>query len=190
MRCTTYFGVFLTAAASVGVLGLAPPIEAQEPPHRDPATETCDSYEQDVSADIAVLQQDARAVTSGAGGGAELPELEVARHYAAALHPQGEVNFTVEPSRVMLADGAFAGHMRFSVPVSGRYRIALTSESWVDVLHGGDYLDAEAFAGRVGCKPLRKLVDYKLETGKSYVLMLSGGSDNVLGVAIGPVHER
>jgi hypothetical protein len=190
MQSKTYSGIFLAVAVSVGLLGLAPPLGAQERPHRDPATETCDSYDQDVSAAIALLQQDARAVTSGADGGAELPALDVAQHYAAKLHPQGEVKFSVEPSRVMLAEGAFAGHMAFSVPVSGRYRIALTSESWVDVLEGGDYLDAEAFAGRVGCKPLRKLVDYKLETGKSYVLMLSGGSADVMGVAIGPVHER
>jgi hypothetical protein len=190
MRNETYPGLFLIAAATLALLGPAALLEAQEHPHRDPATETCESYDQDVSAAISLLQQDARAVTTAADGSAELPELEVARHYAATLHPQGDANFVVEPSRVMLADGAFAGHMAFSVPVSGRYRIALTSESWVDVLEGGDYLDAEAFAGRIGCKPLRKLVDYKLETSKSYVLMLSGGPAEVLGLAIGPVHER
>jgi hypothetical protein len=190
MRNETYFGVSLLVALGASVLCLAPPLDAQERPPRDPATETCDSYDQDVTADIELLERNARSVSSAADGGADMPELQVAQHYTATLHPQGEVKFTVEPSRVMLADGSFAGHMGFSVPVPGRYRIALTSESWVDVLEGGDYLDAEAFAGRVGCKPLRKLVDYKLETGKHFVLMLSGGSKEVIGVAIRPVHER
>lgn len=189
MRNQTYCGISLAAAVGAGLLGIALPLDAQERPPRDPATETCESYDQDVRGDIALLQQDARALTAAADGGAALPAVEVVQHYAATLYPQGEVKFTVEPSRVMLADGSFAGHVGFSVPVTGRYRIGLTSESWVDVLIDGDYLDAAAFAGRVGCKPLRKLVDYQLEAGKSYVLMLSGGSQEVMGVAIRPVHE-
>ncbi|HRP86118.1 MAG TPA: hypothetical protein PLS34_01195 [Gammaproteobacteria bacterium] len=189
MKITTYCRMGLLAAAAAAVLAAAAPLNAQERPPRDPATETCESYDQDVRGDIALLQQEARQLTSAVDGGAEPPAVEVVRHYAVTLHPQGDVKFVVEPSRVMLADGSFAGHMSFSVPVTGRYRIGLTSESWVDVLAGGDYLDAAAFSGRVGCKPLRKLVDYQLDAGKPYVLMLSGGSEEVMGLAIRPVHE-
>jgi hypothetical protein len=189
MHTKTYAPIALLAAVGVGLSGVAAPLDAQERPPRDPATETCESYDQDVHADIALLQQECRQLMSASDGDAEPPVVEVVRHYSVTLHPQGEVKFTVEPSRVMLADGSFAGHMGFSVPVTGRYRIGLTSESWVDVLIDSDYLDAAAFAGRVGCKPLRKLVDYQLEAGKSYVLMLSGGSQEVMGVAIRPVHE-
>ena len=182
MKTKTYDLVLVIAAA--GLLSGASPLGAHEGPPRDPATPTCESYDLDVRGDIALLAQDARPLTFSADGGAQLPAIEVGQHYAAKLHPQGEVKFDIEPSRVMLADGAYAGHARFSVPVSGHYRIALSSESWVDVLAGGDYLETEAFAGRVECKPLRKLVDYMLEADESYVLMLSGGSEDVMGTAI------
>ena len=190
MRWTTYFHGVLASAAMTWLLAVAAPALAQERAQRhDPATETCDSYDQDVTGDIALLQQDARSLDAAASGGAELPAIEVARAYTVTLHSQADVTFSTEPSRVMLADGAFAGHMEFRVPVSGQYRISMTDESWVDILDGGEYLDAAAFAGRVGCKPLRKLVDYKLEANKPYVLMLSGGSKDVVGVAIRPVHH-
>jgi len=184
MRTTPYVLVPLIAVAAAGMLCAADPLIAHDGPPRDPATQGCESYDLDVRGDIELLERDATALTSGADAGAELPVIEVGKHYAAQLHPQSEVKFDVEPSRVMLDDGAYAGHMVFSVPRSGRYRIALSDESWVDVLLDGDYLETEAFAGRVECKPLRKLVDYSLEAGPSYVLMFSGGSEDVMGTAI------
>lgn len=177
------------ALAAIAAMAVTATTAQEAPSHRDPATQTCENYPQDVTRDVAMLLAEGEPLVSAADAGTELPQVSLSRHHVVRLHPQAEVNFSTPPSRVMLADGSFAGIMSFRVAESGSYRISLTGETWVDVLVDGEHLDARAFAGRTACKPLRKLVEYVLEADTQYTLLLSGGSTETLGMLIHVVEQ-
>jgi hypothetical protein len=149
-----------------------------QPQAPDRSQETCDTYDMDVSEDLRLLGERATAVLMAADAGGDLPAITLGQTYEITLHPQSDVKFTVEPSQVMLSEGSYAGFMGITAPTSGRYRFSFSGASWVDVVADGASLDTVLFAGRHACQPLRKLVDYDLEAGKSYMLMLSGRSTN------------
>jgi hypothetical protein len=171
------------------IWGAAAPGVAQER-QRDPAQETCDTYPQDVAEDIRLLESEAVTLEMAGDAAGAVPGIEVGRAYQITLHPQADVKFVTEPSRIMLDDGSYAGFVKFAVPETGRYRFSFTGESWVDVVAEGETLDVATFAGRLGCIPLRKLVDYHLEGGTAYVLMLSGGSARSMTAVLRPVEEE
>jgi hypothetical protein len=145
----------------------------------------CDAYEADVGMDLALLGGDRAELTAGDAPGG-MPEMQVAEGYRVTLVPQQDMTFPVDPTRHMLAEGAFAGLMAFEVPVAGSYRISLSDDSWVDVVADGEALESTDFSGRHACADLRKWVSYDLEPGRTYTLMLSGGTQPVLGAAVVP----
>jgi hypothetical protein len=153
------------------------------------AQQSCDTYDVDVTSDIELLTREAVAVTMGPDAAGEIPAVELDRAYEVALHPQSEVAFTVEPGRALPDEGSNAGFMTVSVPASGRYRFSFSAASWVDVVGNGKNLDPVLFAGRHACKPLRKLLDYDLEAGKGYVLMLSGSSARTMLMAVRQIED-
>lgn len=156
---------------------------------RERAHETCDTYDMDVAADMTLLKGQPSPVVMGADADGRIPAVELRRTYEITLHPQTEVSFAVEPGRVQLDEGSYAGFMAVTVPDSGRYRFSFSAASWVDVAGDGENLEPALFAGRHACKPLRKLIDYDLDAGKRYMLMLSGGSKPEMLMAVRRVEE-
>lgn len=71
------------------------------------------------------------------------------------------------------APGTDSGQFTFSVPAAGRYRIALGSAVWVDVVRNGQTMPTSAHGHGPDCTGIRKMVDYRLQPGQ-YVLQVSG----------------
>src|SRR6056297_51938 len=157
--------------------------------HEGGREQGCGSYERDVGMDLELLGGDRADVTAGDGAGAS-PDIRVGEGYTVRLVPQEEMEFPTEPTRHMLAEGAFGGLMSIEVPVAGSYRISLTKASWVDLAAGDEMLESTDFSGRHGCEHLRKWVSYELEAGRLYTLMLSGGTEQVLGAAVVPADHQ
>lgn len=166
------------------VLGLQAAIAA----HASAATGGCEAYTVDVSREVAAMQGPATELAAAAAPAAALESGVV---YRLRLSPQQGFAFVAAPERRHLDDGAYAGLARFSVPNAGRWRIALSGESWVDVVAAdGTLVSAGRFEGRPECGALRKWVEFPLAPGVPYTLQLSGGSEAALTVLIsGPLPD-
>ncbi|WP_366515663.1 hypothetical protein [Solimonas marina] len=117
---------------------------------------------------------------------ADAPELRPGTLYALQLAPQEQVQFPHAPSKRMLTDGAYGGLVHFKVPTAGRYRIAIDSPFWIDVVDGGKAVSSIDFGGDPSCNAPRKIVIYALPAGDDLTLQLSAGTTSTLRITITP----
>jgi hypothetical protein len=78
------------------------------------------------------------------------------------------------PGKVMLADGAYGGLLRFRVPHSGDYRVSLDAPFWIDVVADGKLLGTEDFFGQRGCERPVKIVVFHMSADQDLWLQISG----------------
>lgn len=93
---------------------------------------------------------------------------------AVVLSPLSGVNFALTPAHAP-AEGGFAGLLRVAIAQAGRYRIALGSAAWIDLIRDGAALTPVAFGHGPTCSTIRKQVDFDLTPG-TYTLQLSGST--------------
>jgi len=145
----------------------------------------CETFTWDVTRELTALQTPATAISAGTGAG-NVVRIELNAHYKARLHPQSEVTFAATPGKPMLDDDAFAGLLTFQVPADGRYRAAITSGHWIDMVDGGKIVPTVDFQGRHSCPLVHKIVQFDLEAGRDLVLQFAAGSATEVGVVIAP----
>lgn len=162
-------------------------VAGQAPAAADPLSPGCDTFSWDVSNELATLQSPSTAGVAGKGGDAAEARIELGRRYDVQLHPQSEVTLAARPHKPMLDDAATAGLLTFSVPEDGRYRVAITTGHWIDVVDAGEVVASEDFQGRRGCPLVHKIVQFELAAGRDLVLQFAGGSVAEAGVTITPV---
>ncbi len=80
------------------------------------------------------------------------PRVETDHLYQVALVPQSQVRYVTPPGKARSADGAYGGMVRFRVPRTGSYRVALDAAFWVDVVADGKLLESEDFSGQHGLR--------------------------------------
>jgi hypothetical protein len=115
--------------------------------------------------------------------GAGQPRLALDKHYALSLLAQDQLRFVVKPGRASKAASPRGGAFQFEVPVTGRYRVSITSRHWVDVVDGGTVIESADHFGP-GCDVLHKIVEFDLTAGRKLTLQLSGQDDAIIGLAI------
>lgn len=98
-------------------------------------------------------------LTPGVAVAARLPSTRDVRYVARPEKPGGSVSY----------GGVFA----FTVATPGRYRIALGSGAWIDVLADGKPIVSVAHGHGPACTGIRKMVDFDLSAGR-YVLQVAG----------------
>lgn len=157
-----FFGIallFISAAAS-------PALAAGDP---------CAAFKWDASREVAIHRTTAEALSAGRTA-SDAPTIQAERLYALALQPQESVTFVATPSKKQLADGASAGLLKLRVSEAGRYRIALDSGFWLDVVRDGKSLDSLDFNGSAECASPRKIVVYELPAGVDLFVQASAAS--------------
>ncbi len=90
----------------------------------------------------------------------------------AALLPTPKVTYALRPEKPggsVSSGGLFA----FEVSAAGRYRVALGSGAWVDVLQGTSAAVSVAHGHGPACSTIRKMVDFDLQPGR-YLLQVAG----------------
>jgi len=143
----------------------------------------CDGFTWDVSRELTTLQTPATSIVAGRGAG-DMVRVELETHYQVRLHPQSEVTFAATPGKPMLDDDAFAGLLTFQVPRDGRYRAAMTSGHWIDMVDGGKAVPTVDFQGHRACPLVHKIVQFDLRAGHDLVLQFAAGSAREIGVVI------
>lgn len=71
---------------------------------------------------------------------------------------------------------SYGGIFQIAIKESGVYRVALGNASWIDMTKDGKSAQSIAHNGGPANSGIRKMVDYKLESG-TYILQLSAGAD-------------
>lgn len=146
----------------------------------------CDDVRWDVATERALFMTAhgtgvaAGQVTSAAPGVLVGELLEV------ALHPQESVQLAAPPSKVMLADGLFAGLLRLRIPAAGRYRIAVDERAWIDVVDAARVINSSEFSGAATCTKPAKIVLFDLPSSESLWLQISGATSARVNVTIVP----
>ncbi len=100
----------------------------------------------------------------------------------ATLLPTLQVTYAVPPHKP--GEPASSGGMfAFSVQTAGRYRVALGSSAWIDVLSGTTSVTSVAHAHGPDCTGVRKMVDFDLAPGR-YLLQVAGNGGATLPLMV------
>jgi len=145
-------GMFLLACGSGGAL----------------ADDPCDGWVWNVKAERALFSQPAKDVLA-AKAKSDVPSIDVAAPYRLTLADQDKVQFVAGPGKRSLPDGAHGGMVRTRIAHAGRYRVALDSAAWIDVVVDGQVVPSQAFNGRAGCDAPHKVVEYDLPAAEALI---------------------
>lgn len=114
----------------------------------------------------------AAVLTPGVAVTARLPSTRAVRYFVRPEKPGGSVSY----------GGMFA----FTVATPGRYRIALGSGAWIDVLADGKPAISVAHGHGLACTGIRKMVDFDLPAGR-YVLQVTGSGTTDLPLMVAKI---
>jgi hypothetical protein len=151
-------------------------------PAHEPASGGCGAFSRDVTHEIAVMRSAAIPVTAESGVEAR-PSLGLDKHYALSLLAQKHLRLAIKPGRAARTGSPRGGAFQFEVPVSGRYRISITSRHWIDVVDGETVIESADHFGPA-CNVLHKIVEFDLSPGRKLTLQVSGQDDAIIGLAI------
>lgn len=144
----------------------------------------CSAFTWDVSRELAAMRTPAIPVAATVKSAPESPALSLGKHYSATLQPQDSVTFVAPPARQRKADKPMAGLLHFKTEKAGRYRVALSSRHWIDLLDGAAMIDSTSHEGRGGCALIHKVVEFELPASRVITLQLSGGDAAVVGITV------
>jgi len=168
----------LPAILSISLLALAPSLQAM-PLMEHPAV-TCPATPVSLPKG---LEGWARKQPVHAGGTARTATaLRLGSGITASLLHASQITYAVRPQKSG-GSASSGGMFVFSVPDSGRYRVALGSGAWIDVLRGTTPMTSVAHAHGPDCTGLRKMVDFDLTPGR-YLLQIAGNSSAALPMMV------
>jgi hypothetical protein len=148
------------------------------------ATNGCAAFQWNIARELAVMRAPAIPVIASANDGGSAAPLSLERHYLVSLPPQGEVRFAVPPARAARDPAPRGGSVSFAVAAAGRYRVAITSAHWIDMIAAGKAIDSVDHQGHADCELLHKVVEFELPANQPLILQLSGGAQAEVGLAI------
>lgn len=143
----------------------------------------CKRFKWDATHEVAVMKQAAQPVTA-ATQPRDIPQLQLEKPFEVKLADQSTVTFAAPPGKPTLPDGTRAGLVRFSTREAGRYRVAMTSGHWIDVVDGKALIASRDFNGAHGCERPRKIVEFDLPGHRDLTLQLSGAADTPVTLAV------
>jgi hypothetical protein len=113
-----------------------------------------------------------------------MPQQALSLHLA----PMADARFAMPPERNPKDGASYGGTVRLPAPpASGIYQVALSQDTWIDIVQDGRYAHSVGSSGRRDCPGLRKTVRFDL-AASPLVLQVSGAPAESLSVVFGPVH--
>jgi hypothetical protein len=172
------------AAVLVSLAGLTGCVAGgQAPPAAVGADERCGHFRFAAEGERALFAgavSQTRAAGRRPGTG---PVLSVGRLYALRLRPFPAVRLAGAPF-VDPGPGSYAGLARFTVPATGRYRVAAGGAVWLDVVVAGEARRALAFSGSPGCFAPHKIVVFELAAGEAVAVQVTGSGRDTVRLAV------
>lgn len=103
----------------------------------------------------------------------------------ATLLPVSRVTFAAPPAKPGAAT-SHGGVFAFDVARAGRYRVALGSAAWIDVLRGTTPVASATHGHGPSCSTIRKMVDFDLKPGR-HLLQIAGSEATAVTLMVTPV---
>jgi hypothetical protein len=100
----------------------------------------------------------------------------------AKLVPQSTLRFAVKPEKPGDA-ASHGGIFRFVTTQPGRYRVALGSGAWIDVVDGGRSVASVGHGHGPACSGIRKMVDFNLPAG-THIVQITGSRAEILTMMV------
>jgi hypothetical protein len=165
--------------AALFLLLASPAVLAAEP-------DACAAYEMDVSAEVALFQEQAVEVAAGDHEEAAAP-LEAGKLYKVKLLPQRGLKYPVTASRRNPDAAQSGGMVRVFIAEAGRYRVSVDAPSWVDAIHEGQPLESLDFRSSRACNGPTKIVTFYVPAGAELLLQFIDVDRPSLRLAVTPV---
>jgi hypothetical protein len=105
--------------------------------------------------------------------------------FDATLAPTPKVEYVLEPGKPG-GSVSYGGLFAFDVAQAGRYRVAQSGRSWVDVIVGGKAVTSAAHGHGPECSGVTKMVEYDLPAGR-HLLQIAANGEAALTVMVAPV---
>lgn len=145
------------------------------------AAASCEKFSWSPAVPQKLLQQENKQlIESGAR-----PKEFLGQAITIKLAPLASAGLQKSPERAPKDANSFAGKVQLSFPTGGVIMIALTNNSWIDVIQNDRYLRPSGNAGAEGCPGIRKIVKFKIESGETTV-QFSGSLEPELAFVISP----
>lgn len=108
--------------------------------------------------------------------------LAIGQGARATLSHTPEVTYALRPEKPG-GSVSYGGIFAFDVASAGRYRVALGSGAWIDVVRDGAALESVAHGHGPECSGIRKMVDFDLTPGR-YLLQVAANGEAVLPLMV------
>ncbi|WP_395397564.1 hypothetical protein WBP07_23760 [Novosphingobium sp. BL-8A] len=123
-----------------------------------------------------------RTALSAGADARSAARLEPGRAVDGGLRATPQVRFALRPEKPG-GSVSFGGIYAFSVKAAGKYRVALGSAAWIDVVKDGAAVTSIAHGHGPDCSGIRKMVDFTLEPGE-YLLQISANPEAKLPLLV------
>jgi hypothetical protein len=153
------------------------------------ADDACAGFKWDVSNERALFAGSAVPLAAGKDR-VSAPVVVPNRLYQLRLTSQDHVAFVTPPAKKMPTEGAYAGIASLKIPAPGRYRVAVDTPFWIDVVSDGALVKASDFQGQRGCSAPHKIVEFELAGAQPFVVQLSGETTDSVRLTITPSPMR
>lgn len=171
---------FFGAATIVGLmLASALPVGAQEP--------ACEAFTWNLARERELLAQPGISIDAAASAVDSARVIELDRPYLVRLIDRSSALFSATPGKATTVAESTAGVLRLRTVAAGRYRVALSSNHWVDLVQNGRLVPSSGFQGRAGCPSPHKVVEFELPAEAELVLQLSAGTAREVTVLVSSV---
>ena len=92
--------------------------------------------------------------------------LPVGRAVAVTLKPSADIAYAMKPLRA-IRPGSFGGVVAVDIPAPGRYRLAMGSFAWADMMEDGQSLKSLERDHSLPC--VSKVLDFELKAGRHII---------------------
>lgn len=145
----------------------------------------CSAYMMDVENERHLFMESPAPVDAAAQAEAA-PVIEPGTLYAVKLRTQDKVRYLALPSRKPEATRP-GGMLRLAIAETGRYRLSVDANFWIDVVFEGKALEALDFRSDRECTGPRKIVTFNLPAGAELVVQLIDAGVQSVRLAVTPV---
>lgn len=127
------------------------------------------------------------ATAAAEAGQSDAARIEAGSAVRLSLHPASDVRYVVAPGKPggSVSYGGLAG---LDIPEAGRYRVALGSPGWADIVSNGAAIASVAHGHGPECTGIRKIVDFDLQAG-SHILQIAANGEPETNVLVVPVRQ-
>ncbi|WP_156360138.1 homogentisate 1,2-dioxygenase [Sphingomonas sp. Leaf10] len=120
-------------------------------------------------------------VTAGADGG-RATLLTPGTAVTGTLLPTADLRHVATPEKAGPVDSR-GGLFAFTVATPGRYRVALGSAAWIDILTDGKPVASIGHSHGPACSGIRKMVDFQLGRGR-HLVQIAGSRDRAVALMV------